>query len=671
MTFKKLRDRRPNYQDTLLYQFGEKFTTHLEQPFTEQYKDLHALSIDQNEAFWDFWLDHSGLICDKGVEILAPRQPGTYGARFFRDTYLNYAENQLENYESDDQIALVYRDHLPNSRRELTVQQVKSAVSIYAQLLQQAGVTHGDRVAAYIGNTPEAACFALAAGYLGAVFSIIGPGNEAKSVLDRFSQIDPTVLVCTDEDFESASGVVDRLKTSCEIANTLPNVKQVIVTQRYRGQDQKDLSEFDAPAAYLADLQRGVDAAPLTYKRYAFNDPLFILYSSGTSGNPKCITHGIGGTLLEHLKEHKLHADVKPGDIAFFQTNSEWMMWHYNLSQMACGATVVLSDLNVKHENLNVLFRIAHEEKVTVLGSFAGFFNTLQRRNFSPIPADALASVRQIQSTGSRLLPETFSYMYDAWNLQGEIASVSGGTDIVGCFVHGCPIGAVYEGVSQAITLGYDLRAFDTNGQELPAYEAGELVCCQPFPNMPVKFWGDETGTRYKDAYFEAEDAIWRHGDEMLITEEKGMVVLGRSDETLNINGNRIGPIEIMTLVQKVDGIQEAAVVGRNIKGSDYPVLFVVLDEGAVLDGLMKQQIATQILAEKPAFCVPPSNYIFAIPGLPRAGVKLSLIALKKIVNGRDFTGKEKMTPENQRYLTAVEQLNVCEAEPSREKIAS
>jgi len=341
-----------------------------------------------------------------------------------------------------------------------------------------------------------------------------------------------------------------------------------------------------------------------------------------------------------------------------------------NLSHLASGATTLLSDVNGKHRDLNVLFDIAAEEKVTHLGSFAGFYNMLARREFRPHRPEALSTVEQLLSTGSRLLPETYRYFYDTLGLNGEFASISGGTDIISSFFMGSPISPVYAGECQVLGLGQDVQALNADGQPMATDERGELSCLQPFPSMPVKFMNDPDGEKYRKAYFEPYPNIWTHGDEVILTAHGGTIVLGRSDETLNINGNRVGPIEIMAPIENLSEIQEAAVVGLNIKGSDYPVLLVVLAEGVELTAELRQRIARTVLAEKPAFCLPAENMVFAVEGLPKAGVKLSLVAMKKVINGASFDGYDKLTPENQRYLDNIAALGIDQMTPARQRLA-
>ncbi|HET9652803.1 MAG TPA: acetoacetate--CoA ligase, partial [Usitatibacter sp.] len=508
------------------------------------YAQLHQWSVDRLEDFWRALWDFGGVIADtRGERALVDgeRMPG---ARFFPDARLNFAENLLREVPGAGDEALVFRGE-GRVRRRMTRRELREAVSRLQQALAAAGVGEGDRVAAFMPNMPETIVAMLAAASLGATFTSCSPDFGVQGVLDRFGQVEPRVLFACDGYFYNGK-TIDTLARIGEIAGQLPTLARVVIAPYVSA--TPDVSAVPR-AVRLGDFVSSFAAKEVAYRRLPFNHPLYILYSSGTTGVPKCIVHGAGGVLLMHLKEHLLHCDEKPGDRVFYFTTCGWMMWNWLVSSLAVGATLLLYDGSPFVERGTIVFDFAQQERMTHLGTSAKFIDAISKAGLEPARTHDLAPLRAILSTGSPLAPESFDYVYRSVKADVCLASISGGTDLVACFAGGCPILPVWRGELQCRMLGMKVEVFDDEGRPLVG-EKGELVCAAPFPTMPLGFWNDRDGSKYRAAYYEKYPNVWRHGDWCELTEHGGIVIYGRSDAVLNPGGVRIGTAEIYRQVE-------------------------------------------------------------------------------------------------------------------------
>jgi acetoacetyl-CoA synthetase len=593
----------------------------------QSYDDLYAWSLREVEAFWTELARFADVRAEWGSGPVIENPQAMPGARFFPGARLNFAANLLKY--ADEQPALVFRNER-GLRRSLSYRELRLEVARIAAGLATAGVGPGDRVAGFLPNLPEAAIAMLATASLGAIWTSCSPDFGVSGVLDRFGQTRPKVLFTADGYFYGGKKL-DSLGGMAQVLAQLPGVEQVVVIPYV---SEEPLLEMLGAAA--ARAQRWSDfgraGAPLTFSPQPFNHPLYILYSSGTTGAPKCIVHGAGGTLLQHQKEHLLHTDLKRGDRLFYFTTCGWMMWNWLMSGLATGATLILYDGNPFQPDAGALWRMAEEERITVFGTSAKYLASLQKSEYVPARAVDLAALRTLLSTGSPLQPEGFDYVYNAVKPDLQLASISGGTDIVSCFALGCPIRPVYRGEIQCRGLGMAVDIFDDAGRPLRG-ERGELVCTAPFPSMPVGFWNDPDGRRYRAAYFERFPNVWHHGDYAALTEHDGIVIYGRSDAVLNPGGVRIGTAEIYSAVESLPQIAEALAVGQDWNGDVRVVLFVRLRDGGTLDEPLKKEIRNAIRSSTTARHVPAK--IIAVPDLPRTlSGKLTELAVRNVIHG-------------------------------------
>ena len=598
------------------------------------YADLHRWSIEERGAFWSLVWDEFGVIGEKGGRDLVDgdRMPG---ARFFPDATLNFAENLLRKTGPDD--AIVFRGEDKVEKR-LSWDELHALVSRLQQALMAAGVRAGDRVAAMLPNMPEAVAAMLAVTSLGAVWSSCSPDFGERGVLDRFGQIEPTVFFAVDGYWYNGKPV-DVSEKVAAVASQLPGVRKTIVVDY--------LGKADAVAAStprgesLAAAIRPFAAKPVTFARVPFGHPLYILFSSGTTGIPKCIVHSVGGTLLQHIKEHRLHGDIREGDRVFYFTTLGWMMWNWLVSGLASGATLLLFDGSPFAPNGNVLFDYADAEKMTYFGTSAKFIDALRKSGLEPKKTHDLSTVRTISSTGSPLAPEGFRFVYDGIKEDVHLASISGGTDIVSCFVLGIPTLPVWTGELQGAGLGMAMDVWDDDGKPVRG-EKGELVCTRPFPSMPVMFWNDADGTKYRGAYFERFDNVWCHGDFAEWTAHGGMIIHGRSDATLNPGGVRIGTAEIYNQVEQMPEIAEALCIGQDFDNDVRVVLFVRLADGVTLDTDLVERIKRKIRTGASHRHVPAK--VVAVRDIPRTkSGKITELAVRDVVHGRAVKNKEAL----------------------------
>lgn len=588
------------------------------------YVSLHRWSIEFPENFWTALWDFCEVRAQtRATQILenGNRMPG---AQWFIDARCNYAENLLRL--DGDAPAIIFRNER-GQRRQLSWRELRSQTARIADGLKAAGVKPGDRVAGYLPNLPEAVIAMLATTSLGAVWSSCSPDFGLSGVLDRFSQIGPKVLFAADG-YQYAGKTIDCMATVRAVKEQIASIERVVLVPYLK--DRPALETLDAAVA-LQDF--GSPAATLSFAQLPFEHAAFILYSSGTTGVPKCIVHGAGGALLQQLKEHTLHSDMGPADRYFYYTTCGWVMWNALVSGLATGATIVLFDGAPLQPDPRVLWRMAQDERVTIFGTSPRFLASCEQAGLGPRREFDLTALRTIISTGTPLNPASYRYVYRDVKADVLLASISGGTDLMACLGAGCPILPVYEGEIQALSLGMKTQVYDDAGQPLIG-EQGELVCTAPFPSAPLGFWGDADGSRLRAAYFARYPNVWRHGDLATITARGGLIVHGRSDTVLNPGGVRIGTAEIYRQVEKVEEVAESIAIAQQWQGDVRIVLFVKLREGLMLDEPLKDKIRGTIRASTTARHVPAR--IVQAPDLPRTiDGKLVELAVRNVVHGR------------------------------------
>ena len=598
------------------------------------YAGLHRWSIEDRKGFWDMVWDVCGVVGEKGERILVDgdRMPG---AQFFPDARLNFAENMLRKRDAGD--AIVFKGEDKVSRR-VSWDELRALVSRMQQVFAAAGVKSGDRVAAMIPNMPEAVAGMLAAASIGAIWSSCSPDFGEQGVLDRFGQIEPVVFIVPDGYWYNGKAIEVGAKAAA-IAARLPTVRKVLVAD-YLGRASQAAAGIPGAETLAAACGR-FEVTDVAFTQLPFAHPLYILYSSGTTGIPKCIVHSAGGTLLQHLKEHRFHAGLREGDRFFYFTTCGWMMWNWLVSGLASGATLLLYDGSPFHPDGNVLFDFAQQEKMTYFGTSAKFIDAVRKAGLRPIETHDLSTVRTISSTGSPLSPEGFAFVYDGIKKDVHLASISGGTDIVSCFVLGVPVMPVWIGEIQGAGLGMAVDVWDDDGRPVRR-EKGELVCTKAFPSMPVGFWNDPTGEKYHAAYFDRFDNVWCHGDFAEWTEHDGMIIYGRSDATLNPGGVRIGTAEIYNQVEQLPEIVEAICIGQDWDDDVRVVLFARLAPGAVLDEELEKKIRTKIRTGASPRHVPAK--IIAVADIPRTkSGKITELAVRDVVHGRQVKNREAL----------------------------
>jgi len=618
---------------SLLAEFMEKVGVGLSGG-TPDYDALWQYSIDDTAGFWRALWDFAGIIGTPGDVTF---QPGAHltKARFFPDARLNFAENLLKT--RGDSPAIIWHGE-GGARQQISWDELHALVSRLQQALRAEGIKPGDRVAGYLPNMPGAVAAMLAVTSLGAVWSSSSPDFGINGVYDRFGQIEPKVLFCA-EGYDYNGKNFSSLEIAGELAGRIPSIQRIVVMPHL--DTDADISPAGDKAVRLADFIAPFDAAEPEYTRVGFRDPLYIMFSSGTTGLPKCIIHTVGGTLLQHLKEHLLQTDEKPGDRLFYFTTCGWMMWNWQVSALAAGVTLVQYDGSPFYPDGNRLADIAAAENVTHFGTSAKYLDACSKAGIKPRETHDLGALRTILSTGSPLVPEGFDYVYRDWKNDVCLSSIAGGTDIIACFVGGSPVSPVWRGQCQKRMLGMNVQVFDENGNSLQG-RPGELVCTNAHPSMPSGFWNDPDGSRYHAAYFERFENVWCHGDWVTLTEQGGMIFHGRSDATLNPGGVRIGTAEIYRQVERIDEVLESLVIGQQWEGDVRVILFVRLREGVDLSDDLVRRIRAEIRKNASPRHVPAR--IIAVADIPRTkSGKITELAVRDIVHGRPVKNKEAL----------------------------
>ena len=615
----------------------------------DDYAALYDWSIESPAEFWAAVWEFCGVQAITPYETALRYGSRMPGAQWFRGARLNFAANLLEHDASGT--AIVFGNER-DDRIALSWNELRAQVAQVAERLRALGVGKGDRVAAFIANRPEAVVAMLATASLGAVWSSCSPDFGVDAVLDRFGQIRPKVLFATDGYFYNGK-TIDSMPTVRAVAARLPELAAVVVVP-YRSAEP-DLSAL--PNALLFG-QWLTHAAELRYEPVAFDDPLYILYSSGTTGVPKCIVHGVGGTLLQHRKEHVLHTDIRRGDVVFYFTTCGWMMWNWLVSALASGATLVLYDGAPLHPDPGVLWRLAERERIAIFGTSAKYLSALEKSGFEPRSRHALPALRSILSTGSPLAPASFDYVYRSIKSDVQLASIAGGTDLISCFALGNPLLPVYRGELQCRGLGMKTEIFTADGRSVRE-QKGELVCTAPFPSMPIGFWDDAEGRKYRAAYFERFPNVWHHGDYAELTAHDGVIIYGRSDAVLNPGGVRIGTAEIYRIVEEFAEVAESIVVGQEWGDDTRVVLFVRLQPGTTLDPQLEQRLREAIKNRASPRHVPAK--ILAVADIPRTmNGKIVELAVREAIHGRPIGNRDALAnPQALDYFVDRPELKV------------
>lgn len=614
----------------------------------ESYEVLHRWSVSEPAGFWQQVWDFTRVVGEPGGTAYAPGSSMRFD-RFFPDAYLNVVDTLLQRTGAEE--AIVALDER-GERRAFTWDSLRACVGAVQAAMVADGVGVGDRVVAWLPNVPETIIVMLAAAAIGAVFSSTSPDFGAAGVIDRFGQIEPALLIACDGYLYGGKRIElrDRL---AEVVRALPSLRRVVVVEHLG----------DAPrtegAVSFADWIAPHTGAELSTTALPFDHPWYVLYSSGTTGKPKCIVHRTGGLLLKHLQEHQLQCDIVPDDRVLYFTTAGWMMWNWLASVLGSGATVVLYDGSPFHPSGDLLFDIAESERLTLLGVSAKFLDSCAKAGVHPINRHDLARLRTICSTGSPLSPDGFRYVYEHVKRDVHLSSISGGTDLCGCFVGGDPTGQVWAGEIQRPVLGMAVDVLVPDGASAPADVAGELICSRSFPSMPLGFWNDDDGSRFRDAYFErfAGRDVWAQGDFASWTSHGGIVVHGRSDTTLNPGGIRIGTAEIYRIVEQMPEVLESLVFAQQWEGDTRVVLLVRLVGGTVLDVALTERIRARVRASATPRHVPA--VIAAVDDLPRTrSNKLVELAVADIVHGRPVRNTEAIAnPEALDAIAALSEL--------------
>jgi acetoacetyl-CoA synthetase len=597
------------------------------------YEALHHWSITATDDFWRCIWDHCEVIASEPSDVVVRDADKMPGASWFPDARLNFAENLLRRRGNATALVSLLEN---GTRKETTFDELYAQVAAIAAALKARGVEPGDRVAGFMPNVTETVVAMLAATSLGAVWTSCSPDFGFQGVMDRFGQVKPKVLFAADGYYYNGKAHDSREKVR-QIAEEIDSLEQVVFVEVVEKAPNiagiEGIEGIESAVLFSDWLHEQAGVTDIEFEQLPFDHPLYIMYSSGTTGVPKCIVHGAGGTLIQHLKEHQLHCDIGPEDTLFYFTTCGWMMWNWLVSGLASGATLILYDGSPFANDGKVLLDAIDREGITVFGTSAKFISGIEKAGLNPRESHDLSSLETILSTGSPLSHESFEYVYRDVKSDVLLASIAGGTDIISCFVGGCPTRPVYTGQIQCRALGMAVEFWDETGAPL-ASGKGELVCKLSFPSMPIGFWSDDDGGKYHRAYFAQFENVWCHGDYGELTLEDGAIIHGRSDAVLNPGGVRIGTAEIYRQVEKLDAIVESIVVGQDWEGDVRVVLFVVLREGEALDDSLEQAVRSTIRQNATPRHVPAK--IIQVPEIPRTlSGKIVELAVREVVHGR------------------------------------
>ena len=634
-------------KSTNMYRFMTRVNERYGTEFT-QYPDLWEWSVNNLEDFWtitwEFIDIRASQTFDKAIDDPA-KMPG---AKFFVNSKLNFAENLLRF--RNDRVAIIFKGE-DSVRRTLTYNQLYDEVAKTAASLKKMGIQKGDRVVGFVPNMPESIIAMLAAASLGAVWSSCSPDFGIKGVLDRFGQTRPKVLFTADGYFFKGKPM-DSIERIAGIVKEIPSIQKIVVIPYVS--TKPDISSL--PNAVLYEEFKDPSAKEIDFLQMNFDDPLYIMYSSGTTGLPKCMVQSMGGVLLHQKKELVLHTDLKEEDIIFYFTTCGWMMWNWLTAALSTGATLVLYDGNPFHPGPDALWKMAQDERVTIFGTSAGYIEALKNAGVKPGKQFDLSALKSVLSTGSPLSDENFEFIYNEIKQDLQLASISGGSDLNGCFALGNPMGPVYTGELQCRGLGMKVYAYDENGKPTVGQQ-GELVCTAPFPSMPIFFWGDDDGSKYHSAYFNEYPGIWTHGDFIMITQRGGVIMYGRSDATLNPGGVRIGTAEIYRRLDAMEELEDSVIVGQSWNNDVRVILFVKTAPGFDLTDELQNKIKADIRANASPRHVPAK--IIACPDVPYTlNMKKVELAVKKMIEGKEVKNKDALkNPESLDFFGSIQEL--------------
>lgn len=609
-------------KSTHLYQFSNIISKKYHCSINN-YSDLHKFSIDNMAEFWQEVWDFFAIKAKRQATTVLENEQSMTDAQWFNDAKINFAENLLS--QNNDELAIISIDE-NNTRRELSYRELYMDVASLAKALKKMGVSRGTRVAGLMPNTLETVVAMLATTSLGAIWSSCSPDFGFGGIIDRFGQIEPTILFTTDGYFYNGKShsSMDKVK---ELSQHIDSLEKIVVVPFV--DSELNVDTIDKAVLY-SDIK--IPCEELTFEYLSFNDPLYIMYSSGTTGVPKCIVHGVGGTLIQHVKELGLHTNVKPGSRIFYFTTCGWMMWNWLVSALALKATLVLYDGSPTYPHMNRLLNLIDKEQINIFGTSAKFLQSLEKEKMSPKESHSLDSLQVVLSTGSPLSIESFHYVYEHFKSNLQLSSISGGTDIVSCFALGSPTLPVYAGELQCKGLGMDIAIYDDNGKPI-INQKGELVCQSPFPSRPIYFWNDKQGEKFHEAYFAEFANTWAHGDYAMETSHQGIIIYGRSDALLNPGGVRIGTAEIYREVDKIDDVIDSVAIGQAWDGDTRIILFVQLSNGVSLDETLIKKIKQRIRKNTSPRHVPQK--ILQVSDIPRTiSGKIVEVAVRKTVNG-------------------------------------
>ena len=633
-------------EESNLNQFIKNFVDEFKNQSDVKYEELWKWSIEKPEKFWDSIWDYSNVLGEKG-EILLKDKDKMPGARFFPNAKLNYTENVLKNKNEPLAIISEREDGL---KSKISTLELKDKVLKLAGWLKENGISKGDRVCAYMPNCPETIITMLATASLGAVFSSCSTDFGVAGVLDRFQQIEPKILVTVDGYLYNGKAI-ERHEEVHQIVQGLNTLQNVLIL--------KYLNENHLKYSFsYKDFDSVYRSKPLeNFTKVNFNDPLYIVFSSGTTGAPKCIVHGVGGVLLQHAKEHKLHANIHKGDRVFYFSTCGWMMWNWLLGALFSEATIILYEGSPFYGGPNKLWDLAENEKINLFGTSAKYIDAVRKSGYKPNKNNQLKFLKCLCSTGSPLSPESFDFINKFISSEMQIGSISGGTDILSCFVLNNPLDEVISGEIQCRGLGMAVDVFDEEGNSVTD-TPGELVCTKPFPSMPIMFWNDPDGKKYQEAYFDYYPNVWRHGDWTKLTKRGTLVIFGRSDATLNPGGVRIGTAEIYKVVESFEEILESIVIGQEWEDDIRIVLFVKLKEKASLDEKLKTEIKNKLRQLVSPRHVPAK--IISVADIPRTrSGKITELAVRDVIHGKKIKNIEALSnPEALDLFKDLSELN-------------